>query len=97
MNEVIGHTNTYQEAHQHTKWRRIPHREHLNVKRREREYVNFLGFEVGRVSDTLAQASLSRISETDRDSSRPFARAVAQAGYHRFEREDASLRRGDLA
>ncbi|QCD84055.1 hypothetical protein DEO72_LG2g4405 [Vigna unguiculata] len=48
-------------------------------------------------SDTLAQVSLSRLSEIDRDSPRPFAQVVAQAVYHRFEREDASLRREDLA
>ena len=47
--------------------------------------------------DTLAQPSFSRLSKTGRDSPMPFARAVAQACYLRFERENASLRRGDLA
>jgi len=52
---------------------------------------------IGTRTDNLAQESLSRLSETGRDSPRPFARAIAQVGHLRFERENALLKRGDLA
>ena len=48
-------------------------------------------------TDNLAQASLSRLSETGRESPRSFARVVAQVTNLCFERENVSLRRGDLA
>jgi len=43
-------------------------------------------------TDNLAQASLSRLSETGRDSPRSLARAVAQDTDLHFERENVSLR-----
>jgi len=52
---------------------------------------------IGERTDNLAQASQARLSETSRGSPRPSARAVAQASGHCFERENASLRRGELA
>ncbi|QCD96248.1 hypothetical protein DEO72_LG6g950 [Vigna unguiculata] len=48
-------------------------------------------------TDNLAQAILSRLSEIGRDSPKSLARVVAQATDLRFERENVSLRRGDLA
>jgi len=44
----------------------------------------------------LARASQTRLSESGGGSPRPSARVVAQASGHGFERETASLRRGEL-
>jgi len=63
-----------------------------------------LGFENASVAGeikartgNLAQASQTRLSESGGGSPKPSARAFAQAGGSGFERETASLRRGELA
>jgi len=51
----------------------------------------------GARTDNLAQASQARLTETGKGLPKPFARDVAQVGGLCFEREIASLKRGELA
>ena len=59
--------------------------------------MHLLQVRSGARTGNLAQASQARLSEAGRGSPRPSARVVAQAGGSGFERENASLKRGELA
>ena len=51
MNEVTGYTTTYQEAHQHTKWRRIPAQGAHGCEEKRKRICELRGVWGGRVSD----------------------------------------------